>query len=70
MKKRLFLRFLRSLLITYLISSNLKKEIIALEKSVEKVLNFGSKNLYEPCAPVPLLGVLLKEKQNDYLTQF
>ena len=50
MKKSLFLRFLRSLLITYLITSNLKKEIIALENSVEKVLNFGSKNRYEPCA--------------------
>ena len=29
--------------------SSLEKEIIALEKSPEKVLNFGSKNLYEHC---------------------
>ena len=34
--------------ITYLITFNLEKEIIVLEKSLEKVLNFGSKNLYEP----------------------
>ena len=27
---------------------SLENEIIVLEKSVEKVLNFGSKNLYEP----------------------
>ena len=47
--KTLFLRFSRSLLITYLITSSLEKEIIALEKSPEKVLNFGSKNLYEHC---------------------
>ena len=47
--KKLFLRFSRSLLITYLITSSLEKEIIALEKSPEKVLNFGSKNLYEHC---------------------
>ena len=33
--------FLRSL-------SSLEKEIIVLEKSLEKVLNFGSKNLYKP----------------------
>ena len=47
--KTLFLRFSRSLLITYLITSSLEKEIIVLEKSPEKVLNFGSKNLYEHC---------------------
>ena len=28
---------------------SLEKEIIGLEKSVEKVLKFGSKNLHEPC---------------------
>ena len=28
---------------------SLEKEIIGLEKSVEKVLKFGSKNLCEPC---------------------
>ena len=47
--KKLFLCFSRSLLITYLITSSLEREIIALEKSPEKVLNFGSKNLYEHC---------------------
>ena len=36
-KKALFLRFLRSILITYLITS-----------SLEKVLNFWPQNLYEP----------------------
>ena len=41
----LFLPFLTSLLITYLvITSRLAKEIIV----VENVLNFGSKHLYEP----------------------
>ena len=34
--------------ITYLITFNLEKEIIVLQKSLEKVVNFGSKNLYEP----------------------
>ena len=52
-KKALFLRFLWSLLITYLITSSLEKEIIVLEKGLEKVLNFGSKNLYEPCENNP-----------------
>ena len=32
----------------YSITLSLEKEIIVLEKSLEKVLNFGSKNLYEP----------------------
>ena len=40
--------FLRSVLITYLITSSLEKEIIVLEKSPEKVFNFGLKNLHEP----------------------
>ena len=43
MKKALFI------LITYLMTLSLEKEIIGLEKSVEKVLKFGSKNLHEPC---------------------
>ena len=43
MKKALFLCFLRSLLIKYLITLSLEKEIIVLEKRLEKVLNFGSK---------------------------
>ena len=42
-KEALFSRFLRSLLITYLITLSLKQEIIVLEKSLEKVLNFESK---------------------------
>ena len=41
-KKALFLRFLWSLLITYLITSSVDKENIVLEKSLEKVLNFES----------------------------
>jgi len=32
----------------YLITLRLEKEINVLEKCLEKVLNFGSKNLYEP----------------------
>ena len=31
-------------MITYLITLSLEKEIVVLEKSLEKVLNFGSKN--------------------------
>ena len=47
-KSFVWLRFFMSPFITYLITFNLEKEIIVLEKSLEKVLNFGSKNLYEP----------------------
>ena len=36
------------MLITYLITLSLEKEIIVLEKSLEKVLSYRSKNLYEP----------------------
>ena len=32
----------------YSITTSLEKEIIVLEKSLEKVLNFDAKNLYEP----------------------
>ena len=46
MKKALFLHFLRSRLITYLITSSLGVNCCG--KSLEKVLDFGSKNLYEP----------------------
>ena len=42
------MRFFMSLLIAYLLTLRLEKEIIVLEKSLEEVLNFGSKNLYEP----------------------
>ena len=54
MKKVLFLR-LRSLLITYLLTLSLEKKITFLEKGLGKVLNFGSKNLYEPCSPLSLI---------------
>ena len=50
MKKALFLLFLRAIFITYLITLSLEKEIIVLDKGLEIVLNFGSKNLYEPCS--------------------
>ena len=43
-RKSWILRFSRSLLITYLITLSLEKEIIVLEKCLEKLLNFGSKN--------------------------
>ena len=43
-KRAFFLHVLRSVLITYLITSSLEKEIvIVLEKSLENVVNFGSK---------------------------
>ena len=53
---------IRSLLITYLITSSLEKEIIVYEKSLEKVLNFRSKSLYEPSLNAFLLlgAVILK----------
>ena len=44
MKTALLLRYL---LITYLVTLCLKTEIFVLESSLEKVLNFGSQNLYE-----------------------
>ena len=47
MKKAWFLCFSRSLLITYCNLESGKKNIV-----LEKVLNFGSKNLYKPCFTV------------------
>ena len=43
-----------------LITLSLENEIIFLEKSVQKVLNFGSKNLYEPLVIVFCVQVLAK----------
>ena len=50
-KALLLLQFFKVLRLfsTYLIILSLGKEIIVLEKSLERVLNFGSKNLYELC---------------------
>ena len=54
-KQALFPRFLRTVLITYLITWSLEKEMIVLEKySVEKVLNVVSKNLYETLSIVKM----------------
>ena len=47
-EKALFLRILRSLFIIYLKTMSLEKEVTVFKKSLEKVLNFGSRNLYEP----------------------
>ena len=55
-KKSFVPAFLRSLLITYLMTLSLEKEIIVLENSLEKALNFGSRNLYQPCRLVTLLA--------------
>ena len=63
MKKSFVPAFLiGSLLITYLITSSLENEIIVFEKSLEKVLNFRSKRLYEPSLNAFLLlgAVILK----------
>ena len=38
--------------------------MIVLEKSLEKFLNFGSKNLYEPWLVEMALGSLVNLKQN------
>ena len=48
MKKALFLPFLGSLLITYLITLNLEKRNYCFGKKSGNNLNFGSKNLYRP----------------------
>ena len=50
-EKSFFLRFCMSLLINYLITLTVKREIIVLVKSLEKVLNFGSKICTNPAAP-------------------
>ena len=48
-KEALFLRLLRSLLITYLITDlESGKRNYCFGKSLEEVFNFGSKNLYKP----------------------
>ena len=48
MKKVLFLHLLKVSIDHILITLSLEKESIVLEKSLEKVLSFGSKSLYEP----------------------
>ena len=48
MKKALFLPFLRSLSITYLDNLESGKKPAVLEKSLEKVLIFGSKSSMNP----------------------
>jgi len=68
-KKALFLCCLRSLLVTYMIILSLEKEVIVLEKNLEKVLNFGYKNLYEPCNLILFLCQMcwVKEKEKRLL---
>ena len=44
-----FFFFFNSLFITHLITLSLEKEIIVLEKILQKILNFGPKNLCERC---------------------
>ena len=46
--KKLCSCILKSMLITYLRTLSLEKEIIVFEKSLKKVLSYRSKNLYEP----------------------
>ena len=49
MKKALFLPFFKVCIDELFDSLEFGKEIIVLEKSLEKVLNFGFKYLYEAC---------------------
>ena len=49
-------------------SPSLEKEIIVLEKRLEKVLNFGSKNLYEPWTKE--INVLFIAKPQDHFFCF
>ena len=58
--RKKFPHFLSYLLIAYLITVSLEKEITVLEKGLEKVLNFGSKNRYKLCNNI--LWLLLPKK--------
>ena len=49
MKKIFVPVFVKVLLITCFLTLSLEKEIIVLGTSLEKVLDSGPKNLYEPC---------------------
>ena len=55
MKKAWFLRFFKFFIVTYLVPWSLEKWTIIFGKSLEKVLNLGSKNLYWHCWCVDLL---------------
>ena len=48
---------------------SMEKEVIVLEKNLEKVLNFGHKNLYEPCNLILFLCQMcwVKEKEKRLL---
>ena len=63
MQKPLFDCIFMSLFITYLITLRLEKEIIVLEKSLEKVLNFGSKHL---CGPWNGIAFIYRESNMKY----
>ena len=58
-RKAFFLCFSRSILITYLTTLSLEKIYCFQEKILEKVLSFGSKNLYEPCIEQPTFKMIL-----------
>lgn len=47
---------------------SLEKEVIVLEKNLEKVLNFGHKNLYEPCNLILFLCQMcwVKKRKKDF----
>ena len=47
-------------------SPSLEKEIIVLEKRLEKVLNFGSKNLYEPWIKEINVSFIAKPQDNFF----
>ena len=49
MRKAWFRCFSSFLLITHLITLSLEKIVIVCEKNLEKVLNFGSKSLFDTC---------------------
>ena len=63
-KTLVFRRFLRSLFKNL----SLEKEITVLKKSLEKVLNFGSRNLYEPWTSVFLHSYVIGSERWSMIT--
>ena len=66
MKRALFLRFLRSLLLPYLITLVWRKKLLFWKKSMEQGLSYGSKNLYEPCNKRHLRQAMVGNKDQQY----
>ena len=66
MKRALFLRFLRSLLLPYLITLVWRKKLLFWKKSMGQGLSYGSKNLYGPCNKRHLRQAMVGNKDQQY----